>query len=69
MSEEIIYEDKRYKFYEDKIYGKTRFQYLRHRFNKNGRHWSFITIGNCKLLQMDYPISMENIQCIYLDKL
>jgi len=69
MTTEIIYEDKRYKFYEDKIYGKTRFQYLRHRFNKSGRHWSFITTGNQKLFQMDYPITMENIQSVYLNKL
>ena len=69
MSEEIIYEDKRYKFYEDKIYGKTRFQYLQHRMNKNGRNWSFITVGNQKLFQIDYPISMDKIQSIYLDNL
>ena len=69
MSEEIIFEDKRYIFYEDKIYGKTRFQYLQHRFNKNGRHWSFITTGNQKLFQLDYPITMESIQSIYLENL
>lgn len=69
MSEEIIFEDKRYKFYEDKIYGKTRFQYLQYRLNKSGKAWSFITVGNQKLYQIDYPINMNKIQSIYLDNL
>jgi hypothetical protein len=86
MTTEIIYEDRRYKFYEDKIYGKTRFQYLkiyangrgngRGKFLKEQRNWSFITTGkhsmsstNQKIFQIDYPITMENIQSIYLNNL
>ena len=77
MTEEIIYEDKRYKFYEDKIYGKTRFQYLkiylagrgngRGKFLTQRRYWSFITTGNQNIYQIDYPITMESIQKVYLD--
>ncbi len=77
--DKLIYEDKRYKFYEDKIYGKTRFQYLkiylngrgngRGKFLKEQRYWSFITTGNQKIFQIDYPITMENIQSIYLNNL
>ena len=76
MSEEIIFEDRRYKFYEDKIYGKTRFQYLkiyangrgngRGKFLKEQRNWSFITKGNQKIFQIDYPITMERINSVYL---
>jgi hypothetical protein len=76
MTEEIIYEDKRYKFYEDKIYGKTRFQYLkiylagrgngRGKFITQRRYWSFITKGNNDIRQIDYPITMERIQKVYL---
>jgi len=64
MTEEIIFEDKRYKFYEDKIYGKTRFQYLkiylagrgngRGKFLTQRRYWSFITTGNQNIYQIDY---------------
>ncbi len=76
MSEEIIYEDKRYKFYENRIYGKTRFHdlkiYLNGRGNGRGefrteqRYWSFITKGNHKIFQIDYPITMESINSVYL---
>ena len=77
MSEEIIYEDKRYIFYENRIYGKTRFQniktYLAGRGNGRGkflterRYWSFITTGNQRIFQIDYPITMETVQKVYLD--
>ena len=76
MTTEIIYEDKRYKFYEDRIYGKTRFPYIkiymngrgngRGKFLKEPRYWSFITKGNQKIFQIDYPITMERINDIYL---
>lgn len=76
MTTEIIYEDKRYKFYEDKIYSKTRFHdikiYLAGRGNGRGkflterRYWSFITTGNQNILQIDYPITMERINSVYL---
>ena len=79
MTEEIIFEDKRYKFYEDKIYGKTRFQYIkiylagrgngRGKFITQRRYWSFITTGNQNIYQIDYPITMESIQKVYLDNL
>ena len=76
MSEEIIYEDKRYKFYENRIYSKTRFHDLeiylngrgngRGKFLKEQRYWSFITKGNQKIFQIDYPITMEKINLVYL---
>ena len=76
MTTEIIYEDKRYIFYEDKIYSKTRFHdikiYLAGRGNGRGkfitqrRYWSFITKGNHNIYQIDYPITMERINSVYL---
>ena len=79
MTTEIIYQDKQYIFYEDRIRSKTRFYdlkiYLNGRGNGRGkflkaqRNWSFITTGNKKSYQIDYPITMENIQSVYLDKL
>lgn len=76
MSEGIIYEDKRYKFYENRIYGKTRFHDLkiylagrgngRGKFLKERRYWSFITKGNHQIFQIDYPITMERINSVYL---
>ena len=81
MTEEnIIYEDKRYKFYEDRIYSKTRFEYLIKRESRkgNGRgknkneYYSFshITKGaeykGVKTVAIEYPITMEKINSVYL---
>ena len=81
MTEEnIIYEDKRYKFYEDRIYSKTRFEYLIKRESRkgNGRgknkneYYSFshITKGaeykGVKTVAIEYPITMDKINSVYL---
>jgi hypothetical protein len=81
MTEEnIIYEDKRYKFYEDRIYSKTRFEYLIKRESRkgNGRgknkneYYSFshITKGaeynGVRTVAIEYPITMEKINSVYL---
>lgn len=77
MTEEnIIYEDKRYTFCEDRIYSKTRYYdikiYLNGRGNGRGefvktqRYWSFITKGDQQIFQIDYPITMQKINSVYL---
>ncbi len=79
MSEEIIYEDRKYKFYENRIYSKTRFHDLeiylngrgngRGKFLKEKRYWSFIRNyqpDSPHIKQIDYPITMERINSVYL---
>ena len=80
MTEEtIIYEDRKYKFYENRIYSKTRFHdleiYLNGRGNGRGkfrtqkRYWSFIRNyqpNNPRIKQINYPITMESINSVYL---
>ena len=81
MTEEnILYEDSRYKFYEDRIYSKTRFQYLQImvRRDGNGRGQykdtrvlsSFITKGpaskGVRTVLIRYPLTMEKINSVYL---
>jgi len=81
MTEEnIIYEDKRYKFYEDRIYSQIRFEYLIKRKSRrgNGRgknkneyySLSHITKGaeykGVRTVAIEYPITMEKINLIYL---
>jgi len=81
MTEEnIIYEDKRYKFYEDRIYSQIRFEYLIKRKSRrgNGRgknkneyySLSHITKGaeykGVRTVAIEYPITMEKINSVYL---
>ena len=81
MTEEnIIYEDKRYKFYEDKIYSQVRFDYLQKRVTRrgNGRGvnkdiyflFSYITKGpeykGVRTVSIEYPITMDKINSVYL---
>ena len=80
MTEEIIiYEDNKYKFYENRIYSQTRFHYLEIYLNGRGRgngrlvkpkrRWSFIRNfkqGKGVIKQIDYPITMERINSVYL---
>jgi len=76
----ILYEDSRYKFYEDRIYSKTRFEdlqiYIKRDGSGRGKYKdtrvssSFITKGpaykGVKVVMIKYPITMEKINLIYL---
>tara|TARA_Y100001973_G_C5173104_1_gene320266 strand:+ start:561 stop:812 length:252 start_codon:yes stop_codon:yes gene_type:complete len=83
MEEKIIYQDNKYIFYENRIYSKTRWEYLKRYKGGVNAHspygfitgknywWSYLGVkqdGKRKFYRAEFPLTLERLSKIYKTK-